>query len=90
MQIVQGQHEPLISETLFYQVQDALDGRRRSFSTKVVLHPVYHFEAIYIAQNAAERLQEVPLRVEMVTTTIIIVNQNAVSDIMPITQMNFS
>ena len=27
--IVQGQHEPLISEALFYAVQDVLDGRKR-------------------------------------------------------------
>lgn len=28
--LVPGQHEPLISEALFYQVQDFLDGRRRN------------------------------------------------------------
>ena len=32
--LVQGQHEPLISEELFYRVQDILDGRRRNVPTK--------------------------------------------------------
>lgn len=27
--LVDGQHEPLISETLFYDVQDAIDGKRK-------------------------------------------------------------
>ncbi|WP_134089165.1 recombinase family protein [Olivibacter sp. XZL3] len=30
---VKGQHEALISETLFYKVQDVLDGRKREFGT---------------------------------------------------------
>lgn len=33
-QLVDGQHEPLISESLFYKVQDILDGRKRQFNTK--------------------------------------------------------
>lgn len=28
-QLVQGQHEPIVSESLFYQVQDVLDGKKR-------------------------------------------------------------
>jgi hypothetical protein len=28
---VKAQHEPLISESLFYQVQDVLDGRKRHY-----------------------------------------------------------
>lgn len=32
--LVQGQHEPLISEALFYDVQDVLDGRKKSMRTK--------------------------------------------------------
>ena len=35
--MVQGQHEPLISEALFYDVQDVLDGRRKTQRTKVVV-----------------------------------------------------
>ncbi len=36
--IVQGQHEPLISEALFYEVQDVLDGKKRKErpNTKIV------------------------------------------------------
>lgn len=34
--LVQGLHEPIISEALFYKVQDALDGRNRNLGTKVV------------------------------------------------------
>jgi hypothetical protein len=38
--IVQGQHEPIISEALFYEVQDILDGRKRKIrqGTKIVTH----------------------------------------------------
>ncbi len=34
--LVQGQHEPLISEHLFNEVQDALDGRKRKQGTKIL------------------------------------------------------
>jgi site-specific DNA recombinase len=36
MQFVKAQHEPLISETLFYEVQDILNGNKRKVATKVV------------------------------------------------------
>ncbi|MFN0293907.1 recombinase family protein [Pedobacter helvus] len=29
-QLVEGQHEPLISEKLFHEVQQAMDGRKQS------------------------------------------------------------
>ncbi|WP_312363278.1 recombinase family protein, partial [Sphingobacterium sp.] len=32
---VQGQHEPIISENLYYEVQDVLDGRGRKYRTKI-------------------------------------------------------
>ncbi|NQX42352.1 Site-specific DNA recombinase [Pedobacter steynii] len=32
--LVDGQHEPLISESLFYKVQDVLEGRKRQFKQK--------------------------------------------------------
>jgi site-specific DNA recombinase len=35
-QFVKGQHEPLISEALFYEVQDILDGRGRKYRLKTV------------------------------------------------------
>lgn len=34
--LVAGQHEPLISESLFYQVQDVLDGKKRPKTMKVL------------------------------------------------------
>ena len=34
LMIVQGTHEPLITEDLFYNVQDILDGRKRNIPTK--------------------------------------------------------
>ncbi len=36
--IVQGQHEPLVSETLFNEVQDVLHGRKKRQSVKIVSH----------------------------------------------------
>jgi site-specific DNA recombinase len=36
-QIVQGQHEPLISEALFYDVQDVLNGRKKKQRTKLAV-----------------------------------------------------
>ncbi len=33
---VKGQHEPIISEALFYEVQDALDGRSRKYKVRTV------------------------------------------------------
>ena len=33
---VKGLHEPIISEALYYQVQDVLDGRKRNYRLKVV------------------------------------------------------
>jgi hypothetical protein len=37
-QFVKGQYEPIISEGLYYQVQDVLDGRKRTYRLKVVSH----------------------------------------------------
>jgi len=34
--MVKSQHEPLISETLFYQVQDVLDGRKRHYRQQIL------------------------------------------------------
>ena len=34
--VVMGQHEPLISQSLYYKVQDILDGRCRNFRPKIV------------------------------------------------------
>ncbi|MFD2963963.1 MULTISPECIES: recombinase family protein [Olivibacter] len=33
---VKGQHQPIISEALFYKVQDVLNGNKRSVATKVI------------------------------------------------------
>ncbi|HEU4552085.1 MAG TPA: recombinase family protein, partial [Chitinophaga sp.] len=35
---VKGQHEPIISEALFYEVQDVLDGRKRKRGTQIVVY----------------------------------------------------
>lgn len=37
---VKAQHEPLVSEALFYQVQDVLDGRKRYYKPKLVVNAV--------------------------------------------------
>ena len=36
--LVKGLHRPLISETLFYNVQDILDGRKRKAKTTIASH----------------------------------------------------
>jgi site-specific DNA recombinase len=36
IQFVKGQHEPIISEALFYEVQDVLNGRKKKEATKFV------------------------------------------------------
>lgn len=38
-QLVKGQHEPLISESLFYDVQDVLDSRKKKRKTTVTVDP---------------------------------------------------
>ncbi|WP_423147342.1 recombinase family protein [Rubrolithibacter danxiaensis] len=35
-QVVQGLHQPIISERLFYEVQDVMDGRKRQQGTKIM------------------------------------------------------
>jgi len=35
-QFVKGQHDPIISESLFYEVQDVLDGKGRHYRLKMV------------------------------------------------------
>ncbi|MDT0641557.1 recombinase family protein [Zunongwangia sp. F363] len=41
IQLVTGQHEPLISEALFYEVQDVLDGRKKVMRTKMTVDENY-------------------------------------------------
>ena len=36
IQFVKGQHEPIISEALFYEVQDVLNGKKKQVATKFV------------------------------------------------------
>ncbi len=36
MQFVKGQHEPIISESMFYEVQDVLNGNKKKVATKLV------------------------------------------------------
>jgi site-specific DNA recombinase len=37
IRLVPGQHEPIISETLFYEAQDVLDGKKKKQRTKVTV-----------------------------------------------------
>ena len=47
---VKGQHEPLISEALYYEVQDVLDGRGRKYRLKVVANDSLPLRGYLICQ----------------------------------------
>lgn len=49
--LVDGQHEPIISEALFYQVQDVLDGRARVYKPKVVANATLPLRGFLICPN---------------------------------------
>jgi len=53
---VKGQHEPLISERLFYQVQDVLDGRRRIYKLKTVADAVLPLRGHLICPDCGKLL----------------------------------
>ena len=50
-QLVQGQHEPLISEALYYEVQDVLDGRKKQQRTKVSVDENIHLRGFLICHK---------------------------------------
>lgn len=42
-----GTHEPLVSQTLFYLVQDVLDGRKKNFRTKVITNEPFPLRGFF-------------------------------------------
>ena len=54
--LVQGQHEPLISEALFYTVQDVLDGRKRIMRTKIIVDENLPLRGFLICPNCGRML----------------------------------
>ena len=54
--MVQGQHEPLISEALFYAVQDVLDGRKKSMRPKMSVDDNLPLRGFLICPNCGRML----------------------------------
>lgn len=54
--MVQGQHEPLISEAMFYWVQDVLDGRKRVKRTKILVDDNFPLRGFLICPNCGRML----------------------------------
>lgn len=54
--LVKGQHEPLVSESLFYDVQDVLDGRKRHYRTKVVANAILPLRGFLICPDCGKML----------------------------------
>ncbi len=53
---VKGQHEPIISEALYYQVQDVLDGRKRHYRLKVVSNTTLPLRGFLICPKCSKLL----------------------------------
>lgn len=53
---VQGQHEPLISESLFYKVQDVLDGKRKRQRTKMEVDSMLPLRGFLICPKCGKLL----------------------------------
>ena len=74
----QGIHEPLISEVLFYRVQEVLNGRgNKRFATTVVPKTSYHCAGFYYVRgvNAGKHYQEALQKAEAGTIITIIANR---------------
>jgi site-specific DNA recombinase len=56
LSIVQGQHEPLVSEALFNDVQDVLTGRRKSHGVKVVSHDMLPLRGFLVCPDCGKIL----------------------------------
>lgn len=54
--MVQGQHEPLISEAMFYWVQDILDGRKRVKRTKIIVDDNIPLRGFLVCPNCGRML----------------------------------
>ena len=53
---VKGQHDPIISESLFQRVQEVLDGRKRFYRTKFVANSVLPLRGFLICPNCQKLL----------------------------------
>jgi site-specific DNA recombinase len=53
---VKGQHEPLISEDLFYKVQDVLDGRKRQYQYNTVAESILPLRGSLICPECGKLL----------------------------------
>jgi site-specific DNA recombinase len=53
---VKGQHEPMISELLYYQVQDALDGRSRTYRPKIKTNEQFPLRGFFICPDCKKLL----------------------------------
>ncbi len=54
--LVQGQHEPLITEALFYDVQDVIDGRKKIKRTTVTVDPALPLRGYLICPECGKIL----------------------------------
>ena len=54
--LVPGQHEPLISESLFYDVQDVLNGRKKIQRTKVIVDDMLPLRGFLICPKCGRML----------------------------------
>lgn len=53
---VRGKHEPIISESLFYDVQDFLDGKKKTYRTSVGSHDELHLRGYLICPKCGKLL----------------------------------
>ncbi len=56
VQLVQGQHAPLISEDLFYNVQDVLDGRKKIQRTKITVDDKFPLRGFLLCPDCGKVL----------------------------------
>jgi len=56
IQFVKGQHEPLISESLFYEVQDVLNGNKRKIRTKIVSDDILPLRGFLVCPDCGKML----------------------------------
>ena len=53
---VQGIHQPIISEALFYEVQDCLDGKKKTYKTKVEVNNTFQLRGYLICPKCGKVL----------------------------------
>lgn len=51
-----GQHEPIISESLFYEVQDFLNGKKKTYRTQVGAKDVFHLKGFLLCPKCGKLL----------------------------------